>query len=116
MQLKINNFGQIQDADVEFGDLTIVVGQQASGKTLFLELLKLLHEAKGISARYEEIFPRTTDEKIKAYFGQGMEGILTNDTVISFDGKSVKNLIFGTPAAMKKLTKYSTSPHNAHCV
>ena len=97
MRLKVNNFGQIQDADVEFGDLTIVVGQQASGKTLFLELLKLLHEAKGISARYEEIFPRTTDEKIKAYFGQGMEGVLTNETRITLDGASVdKSNIWNT--------------------
>jgi len=89
MRLKVSNFGQITEADVEFGDLTIVVGQQASGKTLFLELLKLLYEAKGISRRYEEIFPRTTDEKIKAYFGQGMEGVLTNETRISLDGASV---------------------------
>lgn len=89
MHLKVTNFGQIQQADVEFGDLTIVVGQQASGKTLFLELLKLLHEAKAISSRYEEIFPRTSEEKIKAYFGQGIEGIITDSTKIIFKKQTI---------------------------
>ncbi len=89
MHLKVRNFGQIKEADVEFGDLTIIVGQQASGKTLFLELLKLLHESKGISKRYEEIFPRTPEEKIKAYFGQSMDNILTDDTLIELNGNKI---------------------------
>ena len=38
--LKIKNFGPIGNVDVKFGDLTFLVGPQASGKSLFLELLK----------------------------------------------------------------------------
>ena len=38
-ELKVENFGPIGKAHVEFGDLTILVGAQASGKSLFLELL-----------------------------------------------------------------------------
>ena len=37
--LEVNNFGPIEKAKVNFGDLTFVVGPQASGKSLFLELL-----------------------------------------------------------------------------
>ena len=40
--LKIRNFGPIGDVDVKFGDLTFLLGPQASGKSLFLELLKYI--------------------------------------------------------------------------
>jgi len=40
-RLVLRDLDQLQDASVEFGDLTVLVGRQASGKTLFLELLKL---------------------------------------------------------------------------
>ena len=47
-ELKVENFGPIGKAHVEFGDLTILVGAQASGKSLFLELLKLLEDKEAI--------------------------------------------------------------------
>ena len=40
--LKIKNFGPIGNVNVAFGDLTFLVGPQASGKSLFLELLKYI--------------------------------------------------------------------------
>ena len=40
--LRVSNLGPIQDASVEFGDLTVLVGPQATGKSLLLQLLKLL--------------------------------------------------------------------------
>ena len=47
-ELKVENYGPIGKAHVEFGDLTILVGAQASGKSLFLELLKLLEDKDAI--------------------------------------------------------------------
>lgn len=47
-KLKVENFGPIEKADVTFGDLTFLVGAQASGKSLFLELLKLLVDKDAI--------------------------------------------------------------------
>lgn len=47
-ELKVENFGPIGKAYVDFGDLTILVGAQASGKSLFLELLKLLEDKEAI--------------------------------------------------------------------
>lgn len=47
-KLKVENFGPIGKADVTFGDLTFLVGAQASGKSLFLELLKLLVDKDAI--------------------------------------------------------------------
>ena len=39
---RLRNFGPIENVNVEFGDLTFFVGPQASGKSLFLELLKYI--------------------------------------------------------------------------
>ncbi|MCI6336023.1 MAG: AAA family ATPase, partial [Bacteroidales bacterium] len=41
-KFQISNFGPIKNLDVELGDLTILLGPQASGKTLFLQLAKLI--------------------------------------------------------------------------
>ena len=47
---KITNFGPINKVDVQLGDLTILLGPQASGKTLFLQMLKLLVDKDHIVA------------------------------------------------------------------
>ena len=54
-ELKVENFGPIGKAHVDFGDLTILVGAQASGKSLFLELLKLLEDKEAIVETAEEV-------------------------------------------------------------
>jgi hypothetical protein len=38
--LQVRNFAQIKDARIEFGDLTILVGPQATGKSLVLQWFK----------------------------------------------------------------------------
>jgi predicted ATPase len=43
-RLRIENFGPIVEAEVEFGDLTVFVGPQATGKSLFLQIFKLLQD------------------------------------------------------------------------
>ncbi|MBM4433435.1 MAG: hypothetical protein FJ025_05485 [Chloroflexi bacterium] len=40
-RLQLKNVGQIEDADIEFGDLTVLVGPQATGKSIFLQFLRL---------------------------------------------------------------------------
>ncbi|MCS7035779.1 MAG: hypothetical protein NZM41_03865, partial [Saprospiraceae bacterium] len=40
--LEVRRLGQILKGTVAFGDLTLLVGGQASGKSIFLQLLKLL--------------------------------------------------------------------------
>ena len=46
MRLTIRNFGPIREAEMDFGDLTFLIGPQASGKSLSLELLKLIISMK----------------------------------------------------------------------
>jgi len=34
-RISVSNLGQIKNADVKFGDLTVFVGPQATGKSIF---------------------------------------------------------------------------------
>ena len=52
---KITNFGPINKVDIQLGDLTILLGPQASGKTLFLQMLKLLVDKDHIVQNFEAI-------------------------------------------------------------
>ena len=52
MKLKIINFGPIKEADIDFWDLTFLIGPQASGKSLSLELLKLILDKQHIISTF----------------------------------------------------------------
>lgn len=47
--LVVKNFAQIHEARIEFGDLTVLVGPQATGKSLVLQLFKLMLDARYVS-------------------------------------------------------------------
>ena len=89
-KLKVENFGPIAKADVTFGDLTFLVGAQASGKSLFLELLKLLVDKDAIVEtlrKYNYIINKNNASYLlDAFFGNGMAGVWRKDTKINFDG------------------------------
>ena len=48
--LRIENVGQIKKAEIDFGDLTVFVGPQATGKSIALQLLKLLLDTGQVQA------------------------------------------------------------------
>lgn len=89
--LKIRSFGPIEKADVQFGDLTLLVGPQASGKSIFLQLLKLLLDKNNIRKTLEQysiIWGKEADKILDFYFGEGMSKIWKNNSEIELDGKS----------------------------
>ena len=47
-KIVIKNFGPIGEANIEFGDLTVLIGAQASGKSLFLQMFKLVKDRAAI--------------------------------------------------------------------
>ena len=52
-RLQLKNVGQIHDADIEFSDLTVLVGPQATGKSIFLQFLRLLVDTNtGLGVRF----------------------------------------------------------------
>ena len=47
-QITVRNFGPIQEVNIELGDLTVLVGAQASGKSIFLQMFKLMKDRSAI--------------------------------------------------------------------
>ena len=90
--LKIKKFGPIQSVDVAFGDLTILIGPQASGKSLFLELFKLIQDRAYVAdtlRRYNYILSKSDANLfLDYYFGEGLHTLFREDTEIEAFGKA----------------------------
>lgn len=91
MKLQIENFGPIKMADVTLGDLNISVGPQASGKSLFWQLLKLLLDAQTVRDEFRRFnidWGRDVKGFLSLYFGEGMDHLADARTVIELDGQA----------------------------
>lgn len=88
----IQNVAQIHQAKVEFGDLTVLVGPQATGKSIFLQLLKLLLDCDSIAKTMRSNHLTWNNELspfLDVYFGEGMSSIYHPDkTRIDIDGEA----------------------------
>jgi AAA domain, putative AbiEii toxin, Type IV TA system len=80
MKLSVKNFAQIADAEIDFGapgDLTILVGQQATGKSLLLQWLKLMCDRPKIREDWNRFgtnwqVPGEPLRELDVFFGEGM--------------------------------------------
>ncbi len=96
-RLNISNFGPIKEANVVFGDLTFIVGPQATGKSLFLELFKLIVDKNNIVSTLKKNYViKDRNDLVDCYFGKGMSSLFNNTKVIfnnkDFDIDSLLNL------------------------
>ena len=99
--IRVKSFGPIAEADITFGDCTLFVGPQASGKSLLLQLTKLLSDMDGIarslrSNNYQWNEESSTDQNfLELYFGEGLgdfslkkeievDGVLVSDRILTF--------------------------------
>ncbi len=91
-----SNLGPIAEANVVLGDLTILTGPQASGKTLFLESLVLLCNNKYIGRDfYESNLNNNIDDYLDYYYGENMHNIIQDNTTLSFlNNKYTKEKLF----------------------
>lgn len=91
--LNIKNVGQITDASLTFGDLTVLVGPQATGKSIALQLLKLMVDAGQVQAelgRYGLDWSGKLPEFLDVYLGEGMRSIwIPGRSSIEWDGQAV---------------------------
>jgi hypothetical protein len=91
--LKIQNLGQIKEANLSFGDLTVFVGPQATGKSIALQLLKLMVDAGQVQdemGRYGLDWGHRLPDFLDVYFGEGMSAIWKEgSTSIEWEGKPV---------------------------
>ena len=109
-QLLIKNFGPIKDLDIKLGDLTILLGPQASGKTLFLQILKLLidkdHIAETLS-RYNYITDKQPDRILNYYFGDRLSSMWSKETEIKIDNERfAKNRLLNSSSDAKEKVFY----------
>lgn len=121
MELKIQNFGPIKKAQINFGDLTFLIGPQASGKSLSLELLKLIIDRQHIIStlrNYNYILSKTDPKNILDwYFGEGLSGLFQENTQIMHGEEPFSSYDLLKPFPNRKPPNnrkkpYFTSRHN----
>jgi predicted ATPase len=87
-KISISSLGQLAKADIKFGDMTILVGPQASGKSILLQLFKLAldygHITKTLKRYYD--WKGNLNDFLSLYFGEGMRGIWHDSTKVLDDG------------------------------
>ena len=95
IKLSVSNLAQIREGSVSFGDFTLIVGAQASGKSLFLQMLKLIVDRHQI---YETLELHAYDwggkfeNLLNMYFGESMSGIWKSDTSVTWEGKNYNSM------------------------
>lgn len=102
--IKIESLGPIRNAHIELSDLTLFVGPQASGKSILLQMIKLMIDKDNIrntTEQYGYVWGNTVEAVIDRYFGEGMSGIIQTDTKLKIDG---------SPYPINDLPKKSSNP------
>lgn len=86
MKLHVEKFAQIAEANVEFGDLTILVGPQATGKSLLLQLLKFAIDRPVVAHQLKQHgfnWPRGREGLLSTFLGEGYDACFTPSTRIT---------------------------------
>lgn len=90
--LRISNVGPVIDASLNFEDLTVFVGPQATGKSVTLQLLKLLIDTGSIHRQLQNYgldWSGDLSRFLTVYFGEGMDSIWGDGSRIRWDGSEV---------------------------
>jgi len=89
-KLYVKDLAQIKEGMVEFGDLTLIIGPQSSGKSIFLQLFKLTQNLAPIVKIFKKRGLEWRNE-INAfqqlYFGEGVIPYEEGKSVVMIDEK-----------------------------
>lgn len=90
MNYKLQNFGPVNQIDLELDDLTVLIGPQATGKTKILELLKMLLDSEKITHTLSNYGYTWSNFSLfqELYFGEGTKQLIQNKTKIQLDKES----------------------------
>ena len=91
-KIVIKDLGQIKEAEVHFGNLTLLVGPQATGKSIFLQLLKLLVDAGSVLAEFKRFnidWGEKSADFLEMYFGEGMSEVWNTESRVTVDGEDI---------------------------
>ena len=113
-RIQAHDIGPIVDARVEFGDLTVLVGPQATGKSIFLQLLKLVVDKSMIHQQLQRFGIDWNDERdgfLEVYFGEGMAKLWTEgDSKLLVDDHEVEFVRYAGRHAARPVEKMSYIP------
>ena len=87
----VENLGPIAKAEVDFGDLTILTGPQASGKTLFLSTFALNLNMMYIV--YDFVKSNSigaADDFLDYYYGENLHNIIQDNTSFAFNNHNMR--------------------------
>lgn len=91
--LTIKKLGQIEEANLTFGDLTVLVGPQATGKSIALQLLKLVVDAGQVQEemrRHGLDWQGALPEFLDVYLGEGMRHLWRpGESTVAWNGKII---------------------------
>jgi predicted ATPase len=118
-KISANNLGPIKQGEVEFGDLTLFMGPQATGKSILLQHFKLLNDYKYI---YKYLLNKgfslkTEDEFLQGYLGENMHNVWNDNTILTFTeaGKIAKNQFSIKNNIIDKRIRYSKDTEKSTC-
>lgn len=105
-KISIKNFGPIRDVNVELGDLTVLIGAQASGKSLFLQMFKLMKDRFAVLKSLENygfVVNNKLENLLNRYLGEGLSNMWAEDTKVVVNEKEYTRKCFeespkGNPA------------------
>lgn len=86
-RLAIHDFAQIRDVQIQFRDLTVLVGAQGTGKSLVLQWLKAAIDGRYIVQTLRDAGQEVSRKTlIDLIFGVGMSAAWRGTSQVGFDG------------------------------
>ncbi len=100
-QIAVKHFGPIRNVDITLGDLTVLVGAQASGKSLFLQMFKLLKDRFAIIRSLENygfVVNNRLENLLNRYLGEGLSSMWTDESEFILNDKPYTRKYFEASA------------------
>ena len=88
--ITVKEFGPIQEVNAELGDLTVLIGAQASGKSLFLQMFKLIKDRVAILKSLENygfVVNNKLENLLNRYLGEGLSSMWTEKSEFILNDK-----------------------------
>lgn len=106
-RLSIKNFAQIGSVDIDFADLTVLVGAQGTGKSLALQWLKTAIDHRQILRSLGAVgfATRTREDVLDGIFGEGMRAGWSSRTRVAWRGDIVDPIKAGVETAELDIEK-----------
>ncbi|TVQ96656.1 MAG: ATP-binding protein [Deltaproteobacteria bacterium] len=90
MKVELNELGPIRRAELALGGLTVIVGPQATGKSLFVQAVKLALDGDAIATNNRKYGLTWQEDRLHDFltlvFGEGLGGLWTSRTSLTVDG------------------------------